>query len=527
MKNYLKHTSLSAQFRRFGSAGLVLSLFSSPLFAASINVAWDPSSSSNVGGYKVSWGTSSGNYTSTVDVGNKTAYTLPGLTEGTKYFVAAKAYDSTKTTESAYSNEANVTVPVTTTTSTGGTTTSTGGTTTSTGGTTTSTGGTTTSGTGTATSNGLVAAYGFEETSGTTVTDASGKANNATIKEAVRIDTGKYGKALKFDGINDWVTVNDSASLALSTGMTLEAWVYPTAMTDNATVILKEANNAEVYALYADEDASLPVSYINNGSYRAVTGPNKLPVNQWSHLVSTYDGQYQRLYVNGTEVAKSAQNGQIQQSSGALRIGGNSVWGEYFTGYIDEVRIYNRALTATEVGNNSKTAVSTSSTTNTTSTTSSQLQLIMGNKTEEPWVDYQIMGRAEAYQVVAAKSGSVTEVQVYLDAGTTTATKLVAGVYTENNGHAGTLVTQGTLSTLKSGWNRVAIPSAAVTAGRKYWFAVLGVDGGIGFLDRVGSGTGIMEKSSSRYLTSLPATWTASSYNYSINSSMSIYGNGN
>src|SRR5665811_771599 len=68
-------------------------------------------------------------------------------------------------------------------------------------------------------------------------------------------------------------------------------------------------------------------------------------------------GQYLRLYVNGTEVGKSAQTGLIKQSNGVLRLGGNSVWGEYFNGYIDEVRIYNRALTATEVGSNLATPI--------------------------------------------------------------------------------------------------------------------------------------------------------------------------
>ena len=75
--------------------------------------------------------------------------------------------------------------------------------------------------------------------------DASGNGNHGTIKEAVRITTGKYGKALKFDGVNDWVTVNDSASLDLSTGMTLEAWVYQQSSMSN-TIILKEGTGIHV-----------------------------------------------------------------------------------------------------------------------------------------------------------------------------------------------------------------------------------------------------------------------------------------
>ncbi|EGW23146.1 LamG domain protein jellyroll fold domain protein [Methylobacter tundripaludum SV96] len=229
---------------------------------------------------------------------------------------------------------------------------------------------TTATSTSTGTSNtGLVAAYGFEETSGTTVNDASGNSNLGAISNAVRITNGHSGNALQFNGTNAWVTVQDSASLDLSTSMTLEAWVYPQSLANNGTVLFKEQSGGAVYNLYAYENAGAPVSSFNDGTYRVISGPNQLPVNQWTHLVSTYDGQYQRLYVNGTEVAKSAQNGLIQQG-GVLRIGGNSVWGEYFQGYIDEVRIYNRALTATEVNNNLKTAVSSTTATSTSTGTS-------------------------------------------------------------------------------------------------------------------------------------------------------------
>jgi hypothetical protein len=55
------------------------------------------------------------------------------------------------------------------------------------------------------------------------------------------------------------------------------------------------------------------------------------------------------LFVNGTQVSSQTMAGSITASTGALRIGGNTVWGEYFAGLIDEVRIYNRALTAAEL----------------------------------------------------------------------------------------------------------------------------------------------------------------------------------
>ena len=106
------------------------------------------------------------------------------------------------------------------------------------------------------TSNTLVAAYGFNEGTGSTVADASGKGNNGTISGATWTAGGKYGGALSFDGVNDWVTVNDANSLDLTGAMTLEAWVQPTAINGWETVILKEASGDLAYALYADNNGN-------------------------------------------------------------------------------------------------------------------------------------------------------------------------------------------------------------------------------------------------------------------------------
>ena len=63
----------------------------------------------------------------------------------------------------------------------------------------------------------------------------------------------------------------------------------------------------------------------------------------------TYDGAALRVFRNGTQAATDGRTGAIQTSTGALRIGGNLIWGEYLDGRIDEVRIYNRALSAGEI----------------------------------------------------------------------------------------------------------------------------------------------------------------------------------
>ena len=76
---------------------------------------------------------------------------------------------------------------------------------------------------------GLVASYSFEEGTGTAASDASGNNNNGTLANATWTTSGKFGKALTFNGTSSVVNVPDAASLRLTTAMTLEAWVYPTA----------------------------------------------------------------------------------------------------------------------------------------------------------------------------------------------------------------------------------------------------------------------------------------------------------
>ncbi len=205
---------------------------------------------------------------------------------------------------------------------------------------------------------GLVAGFGFDEGSGTTAGDASGNGNAGAVTGATWVP-GRFGNALLFNGNGNWVTVPDSASLDLTTAVTMEAWIYPTALgTDWKTVLFKEQPSNLVYGLYANTTPQRPNAQVFvGGSDRNVNGPSQLPVNTWTHLAATYDGANIRLYVNGAQVAVTAQTGAITTSTGALRIGGNNIWPEWFQGRIDEIRVYNRALSAAEIATDSTIAV--------------------------------------------------------------------------------------------------------------------------------------------------------------------------
>lgn len=213
---------------------------------------------------------------------------------------------------------------------------------------------------------GLVAAYAFNEGSGTTVTDASGNGNNGTISNATWSTSGKFGKALSFNGTNALVTIKDATSLHLTSGMTIEAWVNPSSITGAwRDVIYKGDDNYAIEATSTNSGAVPGAVATINGSDLAAYGTAALAANSWSHLALSFDGSTMRFYVNGTQVSSVAMSGTLATSSNALQIGGDSIYGQFFAGLIDEVRIYNTALSAAQIQSDMTTAIGTTTQTKT------------------------------------------------------------------------------------------------------------------------------------------------------------------
>jgi chitodextrinase len=289
--------------------------------SSQIDLAWTASTDDvGVSGYRVErcQGAGCSDFTQ-VATPSGTTYSDPGLLPATSYSYRVRATDAASNV-SPYSNTASATTDA-------------------------------------AQASGLVAAYSFNAGAGDQVADASGNGNTGTISGASWTTQGKFAYALSFDGVDDWVTVTDAASLDLTTGMTLEAWVLPTASGAWRTVVLKEQTGHLAYAMYANTDTDRPSGEVFTTSSSNVRGSAALPLDVWTHLAVTYDGAALTVYVDGTQVASLPVSGSIVTSTGALRIGGNTVWGEYFQGLIDEIRIYNRALTAGEIQTDMTTPV--------------------------------------------------------------------------------------------------------------------------------------------------------------------------
>jgi hypothetical protein len=196
---------------------------------------------------------------------------------------------------------------------------------------------------------GLVAAYAFSEGTGTTVGDGSGSGNAGTVTNATWTPGGKSGGALAFNGNSARVTIPDAASLRLTTAMTLEAWVNPSTVSSAwRDVIYKGDDNYLLEATSPSSGAPGAGAILGTGDANTF-GPAALSVNTWTHLAATYDGAQLRLYVNGVAVASLARTGPLMTSTHPLEIGGDSLYGQYFAGLIDDVRVYNMALTAAQI----------------------------------------------------------------------------------------------------------------------------------------------------------------------------------
>jgi len=189
---------------------------------------------------------------------------------------------------------------------------------------------------------GLVAYYPFDGNTN----DFSGYENHGTENGGVSYSTGIHGQAIKLDGVNNYITIADSVSISPTKAITLSAWVKPDFISDSLgfRIISKCLSvndcgkNSYILGFYYMQVLNTPF-YI---SARA-------RVSEWSHIVGTFDGNYMKLYKNGNLIDSQYVSGNIFDSSAPLTIGANGHFSENYAGFIDDARIYNRALSEEEV----------------------------------------------------------------------------------------------------------------------------------------------------------------------------------
>jgi len=197
---------------------------------------------------------------------------------------------------------------------------------------------------------GLVAYYPFDEGSGTNVNDGAGS-NNGTINGATWTTSGKYGNALTFDGNNDYVSLGNNSALTPSNQVTFASWIKLAAVTGTPQMIIGKYNTSGAYPYQLRIQGGDKVRFsVRTSSSEDVDTSNILSANQWIHVAGTWDGTIMRIYINGTAVPQTdSKTGTMPNTAVDVRIGSSSSGSFVFNGQIDEVRIYNRALTGPEV----------------------------------------------------------------------------------------------------------------------------------------------------------------------------------
>ena len=193
------------------------------------------------------------------------------------------------------------------------------------------------------------------ESSGTTAASETGTnsgtyVNGPTLGVAGALK-GSSNTAASFNGSTQYVDVPSSASLNASTGVSVEAWVKPAVMPgagNTGTIAMKASDPPYAYWLQVTDTDRAKFGVGVGGVNHPLSAGGVVAAGSWYHLVGTYDGSVQRLYVNGALVASQAQTGNVDTVAGNFRIGTTRA-SEWFNGAIDDVAVYDKALTPAQV----------------------------------------------------------------------------------------------------------------------------------------------------------------------------------
>lgn len=201
---------------------------------------------------------------------------------------------------------------------------------------------------------GLIGHWAFEEGTGSVAADSSTGGHDGVLQGDATWGAGIDGGALVLDGYGDHVDLG--AALAFETdSISVSVWVHPDTLPANA------ARSTPVFSGLHSDSARQNSLYIEHDTQNArwsqwppsggdLLSPDTVPLNQWTHLVGMQSGSTRSLYVNGQlAVTDDAAETYTSGSPDNWVIGGDDVWGYWFDGRIDELRVYDRMLTSSEV----------------------------------------------------------------------------------------------------------------------------------------------------------------------------------
>ena len=207
---------------------------------------------------------------------------------------------------------------------------------------------------------GLVGLWSFEKREDQDIAyDSSGNNNNGTLYNfsgTYWVDDQWGGQALSFDGEDDYVSVDDDPTLDITSKLTIEAWIVADVISTYKSIVVKGDAYTEGkinYGLQIQAEGSLGTLrfFVYDGGYKYVDSTSQVPADgQWHHIAVTVDTTTDevKFYIDGALAGTPAFTANLPVSTSTLEIGRHRHATEgayqYFDGKIDEVRIYDRAL---------------------------------------------------------------------------------------------------------------------------------------------------------------------------------------
>ena len=198
----------------------------------------------------------------------------------------------------------------------------------------------------------LILYFSFDELDGNTVIDHSQHGNNGTIAGAPELVAGKFGNALKLNGQSDWVEVPHADILTVDESVTVMAWInaerHQGPNNERWQGIVAKSNNPRSYSFYTEFPSECLHLSVGGGS----VCDKKVALNEWVHVVAQVDrGSTHKYWVNGEAAGEfdGKNNPPGKADTADLLVGKTHESNREFLGLIDEVRIWNRALSEEEV----------------------------------------------------------------------------------------------------------------------------------------------------------------------------------
>lgn len=198
-----------------------------------------------------------------------------------------------------------------------------------------------------------VAWYKLDDASGLTAADAVAGRNGTLGNGPVWTAAGRIGGGLRFDGVDDYVAIANASAFQVTSAMSICGWIkqtgaWPTG--SNVCTILRKGDACNVNWQLCIYNGAVSMVLDSCEDASPFYGTTTLPLNTWVHVAGTWDGATVRLYVNGvSNMTPAARAAPIGTDARDVYLGGRIGATDITTGTVDDVRFYNRALTAAEV----------------------------------------------------------------------------------------------------------------------------------------------------------------------------------